>query len=422
MNIKFNILIVLSAIALVFAIASQYVWTQKTYSILKSNQENLINLSITKASDDFAKLITDKYHTGSDSLSLFECKNSKEETRACFGLFDSILNVELSNNNLSGEFNYAFVYNDSTVYKTDYDIADSAYSNSIYSHKLHCGIFPRGLTLYVIAECDILGSGTNKHLNGWLILGAFAMVIIIVIIFLFIRTIRKIQKTSKERIKVINNMAHEFKTPIASIRLAAEMLSKDEVVDDTERVKRYSDLITFENTRLKFLGDQILQIALLEEEQISLNHSSLNANEVIETYINNYTEVRKEISDRVTMSLDAHHPFIHTDKGHFENIIKNLIENAFKYGGEDVKVHIATGNIGQNLLITVSDNGVGIAKSYHKKVFERFYRITQGNQYNNKGFGIGLYYIKSILSKMGGKISLESSPGKGTKFTITIKQ
>ncbi|MBN2728975.1 MAG: HAMP domain-containing histidine kinase [Bacteroidales bacterium] len=422
MNIKFNILIVLSVIALFFAIASQYVWTQKTYDIIRSNQKNLINLSITKSADEFTRYISEKHLQFGDSLNFVQCDHSPGHTHACFADFDSILDREFGNNNLKCNVEYAFIFEDSIIFKSKNEITDSSYKSSEFVHKLYCGIFSTGLTLHIIADCPLLSTGADNHLDGWLVLGVISMLLITIILIFFIRLIRKIQKTSKERIKVINNMAHEFKTPISSINLASEMLAKEEVSKDTARVKRYADLISFENTRLKFLGDQILQIAMLEEQQISLNFSSLDANEVIKTYVENYMEVRLELRGRINLQLEANNPFIQADKGHFENVIKNLIENAIKYGGEDVLIVVSTGNIGQNLLIIVSDNGVGIPKSYHKKIFERFYRIIDGNQHDIKGFGIGLYYIRSILNKMNGKISLDSSPGKGAKFTITIKQ
>lgn len=422
MNIKFNILIILSAFAIFFAVASQYIWIQKTYSILHSNQENLINLSITKASDKFVHYINDTHKDLDDSLIFAQYHRTPSEMNIYFTALDSILDIEMTNNHIKGVFNYALLCNDSAIYKSDKNINISTYKESKYKHILNCGIFNTGLILYVIADCPIAFNYSNRHINSGLLLGIISMTIIFVIIVLFIRTIRKIQKTTSERIKVINNMAHEFKTPISSIKLAAEMLSKEEIAKDTARVLKYSDLIIFENSRLKFLGDQIFLTAMLEEQQISLNLSTLDANEIIKTYVNNYSEVRPELTGRIKVNLNAAQPFIQTDKGHFENVIKNLIENAFKYGGEEVKVQISTGNQGDNLIITIKDDGIGIPKVHQKKVFNRFYRIVNGNQYNIKGFGIGLYYIRSILSKMGGKIALESSPGNGAKFTIIIKQ
>ena len=422
MKIKYNILILLSAITFSIAIISQYIWLKKTFEIFNNNQKNLINLAITKSANSFTKILTDKHSLSTDSLDIFSYLNKAGNSRVCFITMDSILNQEFSNNKIKGEFNYAFSCKDSLIFKSNTKLADTLYLYSEYQHKLFCGIYPSGLTLHIAINNKSFHFVDGSHLSGWIFLSIISMLLIATMIILLIQSINRINKHTHDRIRVINNMAHEFKTPIASINLASELLEKDEVASNIKRVKKYAELIHFENNRLEFVGDQILQIVLLEERQIALNISNLNCNKVIETFIKNYLSVRADINDKITLSLKATKPFIQADKGHLENIINNLLENAFKYGGEDVHISISSSNSGNHLLIIFEDDGIGIHKKYHKKIFKRYYRISSGNQFSIKGFGIGLYYVKSILDKMRGKITIDSSPNKGTRFTIRMKQ
>lgn len=216
----------------------------------------------------------------------------------------------------------------------------------------------------------------------------------------------------------VNNMTHEFKTPISTISLASEMLMKPTVLESKNRILKYATVIYDENSRLKNQVEQVLHIALLDKSAFRLKIKEINAHKLIDQCIRNFKLIVRERKGKISCKLEAANPVIYADKIHFANILTNLLDNANKYSSEAPDILVATKNSNNGLIITVEDKGIGISQENQKQVFKKLYRVPTGNIHNVKGFGLGLFYVKKIVETHGGYIKVKSELLKGSTFEI----
>jgi len=258
----------------------------------------------------------------------------------------------------------------------------------------------------------------------WIILASIIFTSIIVSAFVVtVRTLFNQKKISEIKSDFINNMTHELKTPLATISLAIDALTNEKVIHDAEKVKIYSSMIKEENKRMNKQVEKILQAARLEKEEIKLNLQKLDSHQIISKVADNLALQIQEKNGTLTLRLGATNPFINADEVHFSNIIFNLLDNAMKYSANAPHIEVETFSHGNGMLsIKVKDNGIGMDKETQSRVFEKFYRAHTGNLHNVKGFGLGLSYVKAIVDAHEGRIKVESTPGKGSSFTITLPQ
>ena len=252
---------------------------------------------------------------------------------------------------------------------------------------------------------------------------SISIVFIIIIILSFaytVITILKQKKISELKNDFINNMTHEFKTPISTISLACEALGDKDIIKSESLYDNYINVINEENKRLGGMAERILQSASLEKGQIILKHEEVDVHDVINESIKNIQLQVEKKGGGISTDFKAESFIISADKIHFTNVIFNLLDNANKYTPVNPEVKITTENSYSGILISVEDNGAGISKANQKKIFEKLYRIPTGNIHNVKGFGLGLSYVKAIIERHGGKITLESEINKGTKFIIYL--
>jgi len=218
----------------------------------------------------------------------------------------------------------------------------------------------------------------------------------------------------------VNNMTHEFKTPISTISVTSEILAKEQVIHSPEKVSKYARIIYDENNRLRNMVERVLQIAIIDRDEFSLRLKECNVHEIISDCMENFKIQISERKGRIKTKFDAKQSAITIDRDHLSNILNNLFDNANKYSPENPHITITTGNLNGQLLITVEDKGIGISKENLKDVFKKFHRLQTGDIHNVKGFGIGLFYVKTMTEKMGGKIELESEVNKGSRFTLSF--
>lgn len=264
---------------------------------------------------------------------------------------------------------------------------------------------------------------TNYFKNYLATLILFATIFTCVIIASFVLSIKTmITQTRLSEIKsdFINNMTHEFKTPIATIQLATDALNNERVVCNPEQINYYSSIIKEENKRMNMQVEKILQAAQLEKDQIKLQYKKINVHDILKKVEENTRLQMEELGAQFILTLDATKPLVNADEVHFTNIIFNLIENAMKYSKEYPKIEVSTKNIGNTIQIKIKDNGIGMDKETQSHIFEKFYRAHTGNIHNVKGFGLGLTYVKTIIDLHGGKISVNSELKVGCPFTITL--
>jgi two-component system phosphate regulon sensor histidine kinase PhoR len=258
---------------------------------------------------------------------------------------------------------------------------------------------------------------------GWMIVASVVLTTIIISAFaLTVRTLFNQKKLSEIKSDFINNMTHELKTPLATISLAVDALNNKKVIGNEEQIRYYSGMIKDENKRMNKQVETILQAARIERQEIALKLERLDAHEVIQQVADNLTLQIQEKQGTLLLNMKAQRHYIMADDVHFSNIINNLLDNAIKYSKEEVPVQITieTVNNGGNLAIRIRDNGIGMNKETQARVFEKFYRAHTGNLHNVKGFGLGLSYAKAMVDAHRGRIRLESTPGKGSTFIVSV--
>ena len=256
----------------------------------------------------------------------------------------------------------------------------------------------------------------------WMIFGAILFTsIIFSAFFITIRAYLNQKKLSEIKSDFINNMTHEFKTPLATISLAVDALRNQKVINDPEKTAYFSNIIKDENKRMNKQVETILQAAILDKQEVQLDMKPVHAHELITVALKNVALPIQDKNGKLEVHLDAVHDCVLADDVHFTNIINNLLDNAVKYSNPDTLViKLTTLNVGNLLRIKIEDNGIGMNKETVARIFEKFYRAHTGNIHNVKGFGLGLSYVKSIVDAHKGKIKAESTLGKGSCFTIDI--
>ena len=253
---------------------------------------------------------------------------------------------------------------------------------------------------------------------------AFAFTLILLIIFLWtiILAFRQ-KKLSEMKNDFINNMTHEFKTPISTISLAAQMLNDDSVRKSPTMMQHISTVINDETKRLRFQVEKVLQMSMFDRQKATLKLQEVDANNVIANIVNTFKLKVEKYGGCINATLDAEDPIVNVDEMHFTNVIFNLLDNAVKYRRDDcpLELNVATRNLPNNRIeITIKDNGIGMKKDDLKKIFEKFYRVSTGNRHDVKGFGLGLAYVHKMVTELKGDIRAESEINKGSKFIITL--
>ena len=252
---------------------------------------------------------------------------------------------------------------------------------------------------------------------------SFLLIIIILIIFGYtFRIIRKQKKLSDLKRDFINNLTHEFKTPIFSISLAAKSLKEKNKTHQLESLDTYADLIGDETNRLKTQVDKILQIAMLDSGQLTLEKKPVDLHEAIKKVAAGFAIIIEKKQGKVSLNLQAGNPVITADETHLNNLLYNLIDNGQKFSEGSPYIEILTQDHPMGISFTIKDHGIGMDKITQKYIFDQFYRASQGDLHNVKGFGLGLSYVKKIVDFHKGSISLKSEPGKGSEFTIILPQ
>ncbi len=339
----------------------------------------------------------------------------------------SVINKEFEKNNLK---NLDFEFAITTTSMIGDDLQSKNFYNA-YSDTLHNMSFiypldpPGGSMTEGLAPQELLVVVVSHIKNVvwkqmvWMLIGAVIFTFIIfTAFFITIRALLRQKKLSEIKSDFINNMTHEFKTPLATISLAVDALKNEKVVHDKTKMDYFSGIIKEENKRMNKQVETILQAVLMDKEAVQLKEVPLHAHELITSAINNIQLPLNEKNGVLETHFNATNDLMLADDVHFTNIINNLLDNAVKYSKENLKIKLTTSNFNSHIRIKIEDNGIGMNKETLNRVFEKFYRAHTGNIHNIKGFGLGLSYVKSVVDALHGKIKAESTPGKGSCFTL----
>jgi two-component system, OmpR family, phosphate regulon sensor histidine kinase PhoR len=261
-----------------------------------------------------------------------------------------------------------------------------------------------------------------KVLRVRIFMGILFTMIIIAAFYLTVRTMLRQKKLGEIKNDFINNMTHEFKTPIATISLAVDAMKNEKVLQDREKIRYFSSIIKEENQRMNRQVETILKASQLERQEVDLNLQPVHVHEVIKDVVENFTLQLEEKQGKAELILDAANDLVNADEVHFSNLINNLVDNAVKYSKDNtpLQLKISTHSDAKSFTVRVEDNGIGMSKETVKRVFERFYRAHTGNLHNVKGFGLGLSYVKTMVVAHGGDIKVDSVLGRGSIFTLQL--
>ena len=259
-----------------------------------------------------------------------------------------------------------------------------------------------------------------QSILGWLLV-CFILLVVLVFGFIFsIYSFLRQKKISEMKSDFVNNITHEFKTPIATISLASEMLLKPSVLASETKTRKYAGIIYDENIRLKNQVEHVLQLAVLDRGIYDLKYKSIDLHQLILKVAESFQLLIKERNGSVKLQLNAANHQSYADGMHIENIIANLLDNANKYSPEKPDILISTFNRNDHIVVAVEDKGIGISHEDQKRIFRKMFRVHTGNLHDVKGFGLGLYYVKRMVEAHNGNINLHSEPGKGSRFEISL--
>jgi two-component system phosphate regulon sensor histidine kinase PhoR len=255
----------------------------------------------------------------------------------------------------------------------------------------------------------------------WSITASILFTLIIILAFyVTVRTLVQQKKLSEIKNDFINNMTHEFKTPLATISLAVDAMRNEKVLQDRERLAYFNGIIKEENLRMNRQVETILKASQLERNELQLSMKPVSLHAIVQQVVANFGLQLENAQGQIGLQLQATADRVVADEIHLSNLINNLIDNAIKYAKEGVppRIQIRSAIEGKRFSLCIEDNGMGMSRDTLKRIFEKFYRAHTGNRHNVKGFGLGLSYVKTVAEAMGGQVKAESTIGKGSQFIL----
>ena len=337
-------------------------------------------------------------------------------------LLESFLVEEFKQKHILEAFEYGIYdcFSDSIIYDKYVGLSDATQNAEKISAKQqkwdHDGHY---FGVYFPNRIDMAPSEASK-ISYPLTITSIIIVLIIAIFAYAISIILRQKRLSEIRNDFINNMTHELKTPISTINISADVLLRKDTLKNPERIQQYAKIIRAENNRLESQVEKVLQLAKLEKDQIQLNKSIINLHTLIKEVSETFEITINEREGKLNLDLSAIQHEINADPIHITNILASLLDNANKYSPDKPLINVRTRNDNGKLCLIIEDHGKGIPESDLKNIFEKFYRVPTGNVHDIKGFGLGLFYVKSILEAHNGSISATSVPAHGSTFTITL--
>ncbi len=414
-----RIIVILATISLAGIVTTQIFWVTKAFTLEEKKFNELVHTALFNVAQEILDVnkdpteLTDPVHQVSSTYFVV----AVNETLHPY-LLQSMLSREFKRRNINIDFEYVIYdcFTDSlvfgnhvTVEDLEKDMLHTISEDDYWNLDGHYfGIYFPSKETYIVSQLD-----------AWI----YSSAIILFVIFFFtysISTILKQKRLSEIKNDFINNMTHEFKTPISTIQLSSDVLMEDGIEEDSERLKTYAKIISEENKRLKRQVDKVLQLASLNSSETVLERTEIDVHDMITRSVKSFEPLLATANGQINVTLNAIKPIIVGDETHMSNVIHNLIDNGIKYSNADPIIDIRTSNVGKKIILEIQDHGIGIESKNQKHVFDKFYRVPTGNIHNVKGFGLGLFYVKSIIESHSGKITMHSKPGEGTTFTIEL--
>lgn len=349
----------------------------------------------------------------------FNIKDRPIEERIDFSTLKPTLAFELRNAGIDLPFEFAVTDSKGAPFK---NLSSKGYKSQ--KHTFKTSLFPNDFAQHDEKLSVYFPDRRNLIYNTVMlpIWGSIIFTIIILITFwVTMRTMLDQKRTSEVKTDFVNNMTHEFKTPLATIQLAADSIASPSVIGEPEKIQRFVGIIKEENRRMNRQVETVLQMSMLDKKDFNLNLQPTHIVPIIEKAVSNISLQVEHRNGTIRFDNNSRNDFARVDQSHFINVIYNLLDNANKYSIDTPpEITVTTRNIGTDLLIAVSDRGIGMDKETQEKVFEKFYRHQMGNVHTVKGFGLGLSYVKAIVLSCKGEIKVSSQKGEGSTFEIWL--
>jgi two-component system phosphate regulon sensor histidine kinase PhoR len=412
-----RIIIILAALSIAGITATQIYWVRKAFD-LKENQFNHdVNASLQEVANRIFEINKTTVPTNSPveqlSTNYFVVMVNGPVNANVLGV---LISSEFEKRNITADYEFG-------VYDCEEQCMKGASVQSTQQKNLTASVTDlptwKSDGYYFSVRFTRIEANLISQMGIW----GFSSAVMVVVIFFFVYTLFVIlrqKKLSEIQKDFINNMTHEFKTPLSTIGISSEVLKDPRIVQAPDRLLNYATIIQNESIRLRHHVERVLQMAKLEKPHSVLKKERLDAHEVIREAVQNSSLHLQEKNATVDLLLNATQTQIIADRLHFTNVIFNLIDNALKYNKNIPHLKIVTANVGSQFLVDVSDNGIGISAENQKKIFHQFYRVPTGNLHDVKGFGLGLNYAKRMVESFKGKISVASKMNEGSSFKIFL--
>ncbi len=415
-----RLVIILGAISIVGIIVTQVFWLKRVFDLKETEFNHNVNIALKNVVESLCQ------YNGTDvpTASVVDQISSNYFTVNVNNMISPevlqyYLKAELGKKSVNFDFEYGiYDCSDEQMVFGNYVTMSSPESPA---PKIETSKFPQLTTdnYYFGVYFPLKEAQLISNMGIW----TFSSLVLLVVLIFFayaMFAILKQKRLSEVQRDFINNMTHEFKTPISTIAVSAEVLQQPAIKQQPERLKNYATIIQTENNRLKKQVERVLQMAVLDKEKLEIKREDVDIHKILADVIQSMDLCIKERNGKINCFLKAARSIIVADKLHMTNIFYNLIDNAVKYCKSIPEIEVVTNNIKSGIEIILKDNGIGIRKDEHKRIFHRFYRVPTGNVHDVKGFGLGLNYVKTMVSAHHGQISLSSTPGKGSSFKIFL--
>lgn len=414
-------IIILGIISILGVIFTQAYWISKALNIKETQFNNTVNVALRTVASELlmqsgdTSYYIEPIHQPANNFFIVSLNDTLHPY-----LLESLLKAEFSSRNINQDFEYVIYdcFTDSVVYGNRINLSSTGESYKDNKNPIpikwdkdghYFGVY------FPSIQADLV-----SQLGIWL----FSTIIFLVVVVFFAYSLWIIiqqKKMSEITTDFINNITHEFKTPISTIAISSDTLQNPLIKNDAEKIQRYTKIIANENLRLKKMVDYLLQMSILDKVDYELDWSIQDLTKIMEELVDRFSIVTDQKEGKINFINKTKNSEINCDAIHFSNAISNLIDNAIKYNENSPKIDITISEIPKNkYCIIIKDNGIGLSKKELKLIFNRFYRVPKGNIHNVKGFGLGLNYVQSIIKKHQGQIKVESEPGKGSIFNIII--
>ncbi|MFA8433482.1 MAG: sensor histidine kinase [Marinifilaceae bacterium] len=407
-KLKIQIFLAISFLALCFLVLIQIRWMKQASELSEAQFRHRVGLALNESIDEFVRYCYDCDHS-------YDCphRNSKEvpsevNLQRDTDRLDEILKTQLNN------------YQIHLPYKVE---VIPCKKGETVETKGNCFSLRKAMKEDEAVMNVYFQGEKSTQTKSMALMFACSIVLIIILSTFFGMTLISLFKEKRilgHTTDLINNITHEFKTPMATIALASGLLKRDRVQQATDSINHYATMIQTENNRLRNQVEQLLKLACIERGELKLNCNEVDLHEVIRE-IAKGVQIRVETRQgELNLLLNSQYYQVYCDSDLMQNVLVNIIDNAIKYSKDKPEITVETSCSSKELFIKISDRGIGMSREAQKCVFDRYYRESSGDVHDVKGFGIGLSYAKMIMDAHGGKITVNSKKGVGSEFTLTV--